>query len=246
MWERAINKQKKYLDDGLQVLFSGTPCQIYGIKSFLQKEYENLITVSVVCHGVPSAKIFETFLRYGIRKNNRERIEKVLFRDKLTGWKNYSVTFNTNKRTIHMLHDECPYMRGYLSELYSRPSCHQCVWKQQLEKSDIILGDAWGIQSILPEVDDDIGLSYVLLGTSKGEKLFQKLEEEITFWPIKYEECLKYNPSIYFSKESHPKRKEFFSKSTLNPKKINGIIKNYTRRNLILFVKIKMSIILKK
>ena len=162
---------KEYLKTGRKVLFSGTACQIAGLKGYLQKDYENLLLVDVVCHGVPSPKIWRDYL-----KKFGDSIKKVSFRDKKNGWLNYDFAIGfSNKTEYRESHNSNLFMQGFIHDLYNRPSCHNCKLKAGRCRSDITLGDFWGIELFLPALDDDKGVSIVTANTAKGETAIASL-----------------------------------------------------------------------
>lgn len=133
----CFSKAKSFLDQGKKVLFSGTPCQIAGLKRFLRKEYNNLLTVDFICHGVPSPKVWRMYLDETVVRQCEKKafIEEVSFRDKRLGWKKYSVSllFSTtigngakNSVLVSEPFTENLFMRGFLYDVYLRPSCYQC------------------------------------------------------------------------------------------------------------------------
>lgn len=164
---------KQYLNTGRKVLFSGTACQIAGLKGFLLKEYENLITIDVVCHGVPSPGIW---LEYITKLQSKSDISYIFFRDKRNSWRHYNFTVVfSNGTELSEEHNKNIYMQGFLHDYYLRPSCHHCRVKGKECGSDITLGDFWGIEKIIPELNDDGGVSLILTHTNKGQNLIQGL-----------------------------------------------------------------------
>lgn len=164
---------KFLLNKGIWVLYCGTPCQILGLKKFLLKEYEHLILVDFVCHGVPSTKTWHLFLS----NQTKEKIENINFRDKKKGWRNYTLKIESdNQEYNYSIEDNVSsYMKGFLKELYLRPSCHNCPAKSFRSGSDITLADYWWIQEVRPEFNDNIGCSLVYVNSPKGEKLLEKI-----------------------------------------------------------------------
>ena len=164
----TFKQAQNFLNKGRQVLFVGTPCQIGGLKSFLNKDYENLLTVDFICHGVPSPTVWCGYLRenYSARK-----ITDINFRDKDDGWpKNRCVTIKSNEIVI----SRTPYMEnlyywGFRSNLYLRKSCYDCSFKQYHRQSDITIADFWGIQFEMKELDDSKGTSLMFIHTSHAE-----------------------------------------------------------------------------
>lgn len=166
-------KAKAFLEEGRQVLFSGTPCQIAGLNHFLRKEYDNLLAVECVCHSVPSPGVWRSYLKelVNAKGNTLMGIQSVNQRDKCSGWKGYScsISFKNGKKSISKKDDNL-WMRGFLVGLYTRPSCSNCPSKALHSYADIGLGDLWGITQLAPEIDDDKGVNIVLIHTEKGKK----------------------------------------------------------------------------
>ena len=198
---------EEYLKDGKQVLFSGTPCQIAGLKRFLRKEYENLICVDIICHGVPSPFIWQKYLE----QYNSTELSSISFRDKTNSWKRYEVVIRQGKKTL--IREDIGkniYMKLFLSDLCLRPSCSNCSSKSGKSKSDITIADFWGIQHLHPDFDDDKGCNLILIHSKKGLNLFNKLECD----KIKtdFKTAIKYNPS-YFKSVAEPKYRKYFFKN---------------------------------
>ena len=198
----SYSDAERFLKEGRLVLFSGTPCQIAGLKSYLRKEYDNLLAVDCVCHGVPSPGIFREYL-----KSTDQPINNVNFRDKRTGWKHYSITIKSeDKETSSVYHDNA-YMQGFLSNLYLRPSCYDCRFRDGRSGSNTTLGDFWGIDKIKPELDDDKGLSLVIANNKQANDLLRALDCNLT--KMQLSDAIKYNPSITTS-VSIPKYRQLF------------------------------------
>lgn len=208
---------KQFLLEGRKVLFSGTPCQIAGLKKFLRKEYENLLTVEVVCHGVPSPKVWRDYLEYSknffetkVKKSafdSNLNIREISFRDKSNGWKNYNVRISysfdnvDNSATNYNINELTPfkdnlYMRGFLKDIYLRPSCFQCPAKHGKSGADIAIADYWGIQRIHPELDDDKGVNLVLINTQKGQNYFNEIAASLAYTISDYKKAIASNPCI--------------------------------------------------
>lgn len=163
-------RAEAFLKEGRRVLFSGTPCLIAGLKRFLRREYDNLLTVEVACHGVPSPLVWRRYLE---EQGALCNVENVIFRDKSTGWKNYSVTLSLGKHTLSERFYDNNYMKAFLADYSLRPSCYNCKVKGGSSGADILLADLWGAQQIIGTDDDDKGMSLVavnkeaLLSTDK-------------------------------------------------------------------------------
>jgi Coenzyme F420-reducing hydrogenase, beta subunit len=209
----AYSKAKMFLDEGRFVLFTGTPCQIGGLLSYLQRDYTNLYTQDLICHGVPSPMVWRKYLEYR-EKCTESSVKNVSFRNKDTGWKTYSILmkFKNNVEYKKLCKDD-PYMRGFLSELYLRPSCHACSFKTIHHQSDITLADFWGVKYIFPEMDDDKGLSLVLVNSANGQAIFDEIKSEmlINNQTINIAIVEKYNSAIIKSSSANKNRQLFFN-----------------------------------
>lgn len=203
---------KTMLDSGKTVLFTGTPCQVAGLKAYLGKEYENLFTQDFICHGVPSPKVWRNYADLQ-RKKAHGQISGVAFRNKTTGWKNYSLSidFNNKRHRTSNLHKDL-FMRGFLSNLYLRPSCYNCSFRGENRMSDISLADFWGLSAVLPEKDDDKGASLVLVNSSKGDELIKAIGEKLDIKEVDAYSSLIHN-SAYSFNPSIPKNREYFMKN---------------------------------
>ena len=193
--ENTYSQAETLLKEGKEVLFSGTPCQIAGLKGYLRKEYKNLLTVDFVCHGVPSPAVWREYLKCILKEKKKTvgDISEICFRNKESGWKNYSITISPSG-IANQLFSKNLFMRGFLHDLYLRPSCYDCPAKKFKSGSDITLGDYWGIQQILPLFDDDKGVSLIMTNTHKGETVWQSLKTEQH--ETTYHDALKNNPPI--------------------------------------------------
>lgn len=200
----------KFLKAGRKVLYSGTPCQIAGLKHYLRKEYDNLLTVDFVCHGVPSPKVWGKYLQEVVGTVN---VQGVAMRDKQhEGWKRFNFVLDYQKEgkmiTLSSWHQENDYMNAFLRDMILRPSCYACKAKECRSHSDVTIADFWGIQSICPTMDDDKGTGLLLIHTAKGKEYmpFDKMKyNEVTF-----EEGYRNNTAIYRSAKPWPRRTEFF------------------------------------
>ena len=170
---------KRLLDNGEKVLFCGTPCQIMGLKKYLKKEYENLISVDFICRGVNSPKAYRYWLKE-LEETNNSNVTNVWFKYKSGGWKKSPmctrIDFQNGRKCIQKGNKNY-YMRGYLGpNLYIRPSCSDCKFKSANRSSDITLADFWGISK---ELDDDQGTSLLLIHTENGRKLFMRCRNNL-------------------------------------------------------------------
>ena len=205
----TFKKVKKFLEQGKYVLFTGTPCQVEGLYSFLQKDYENLYTQDIICHGVPSPKVWKEYINFRKKIDTKNPIE-ISFRNKDEGWKLFNLKFKYNEGEYKKNQNTDVYMKAFLNNVSLRDSCYNCNFKKVSRISDITLADFWGIQKIMPKIDDDKGTSLVILNSEKGKKLFEKIKEKIDFKEVNFEEAIKYNPSMIKSVIKPQKRDSFF------------------------------------
>ena len=201
----SYNQVTKFLNDGKLVMFTGTPCQIDGLRCFLKKDYANLLLVDVVCHGVPSPKVFFKY-KEELEKKFASKIKRFYFRRKNEGWKSFSILckFENNKEYTNNLKNDL-FMKGFLKDLYLRPSCHKCVSNGLTRNADITLADYWGVSKYYPEMDDDKGTSLILINSSKGKQYFDDISSKMKFINTKIEHALEGNPSIIKSVAPHKK-----------------------------------------
>lgn len=209
---------KRFLEAGREVLFSGTPCQVAGLKNFLRKPYQNLLTVDVVCHGVPGPKVWQKYLHesvckaYHIRRGSSfslaDKIMKINFRSKEKGWKTYHVRIEyQNGKDDSMPAAKNIYIQAFLSDLSLRPSCYACSAKLHHVQSDITLADFWGIERLHPEIDDDKGCGLILAHNDHALSLLKGLNCQLQ--EQKLDEVIAFNPSIIHSVKE-PVNRNFF------------------------------------
>lgn len=194
--ENTYKEAEKFLKCGRKVMFVGTPCQIAGLHGFLRhKVYPNLLTIDVVCHGAPSPGVWRQYLAETYSEE-----EFIKSRLKAAAGKNSVLSSD--------IHYDNVYMKGFLSNLYLRPSCHDCKCKDGKHHSDISLGDFWGIDKFNPSFDDDKGVSLVLINTPKGKEFLQKVKMEK--WESSYALVSRANGGFSPYAWLNPKRSLFF------------------------------------
>lgn len=173
----VFSRIKKYLNQGIVVCFSGTPCQVAGLKKFLIKEYENLILVDLMCHSVPSPLYFEKYKQYILNKLNATKIEDINFRDKKKyGYKYSMMTVKTDNGVYSQGIDTDPYLRAFFDDYSVRPSCYECKFKTQRRVSDFTIWDCFNINEIDKSFDDDKGTTRILIQSMKGEEIIHQLK----------------------------------------------------------------------
>lgn len=183
-----------HLTSGKQVLFSGTPCQTAGLYNYLGKNYENLILVDIICHGVNSPKAYTAWLKE-VEAAHGGQVLHVEFRHKIDGWRKsvWRTKIGFDDGSSIVVHKtEGTFMGGFLKgELYLRPSCGVCKFKGRNRVSDITIGDFWGAPA---DLNDDRGLSLIVINSAKGARLFDEIKPRITFYKRSYKDVLENNP----------------------------------------------------
>lgn len=203
-------KVKEFLDEGKYVLFTGTPCQIEGLKTYLINEYDKLYTQDIICHGVPSPKVWNKYINEMNQKYDGN-IKEINFRKKdNTGWNLYQLSMKYDNNEYLQIHKNDPYMQAFLRDASLRDSCYNCEFKKKNRISDITLADFWGIKNIKPELDDDKGTSLVIVNSEKGKELMNKIKNSVEVGKVNFEEAIKYNPSMLNSVQMPSGREKFF------------------------------------
>ena len=178
---------RKDLESGQMVLFSGTSCQAAGLKRYIGKEYENLLCVDIVCHGVPSPGVWKEYLNWQ-KKRNRSEIKASVFRNKREyGWHSHveTILFENGKKESSRIFTELFYGHAIL-----RPCCYECPYKSTMHPGDITIADYWGIEKTAPELDDNKGTSLVLINNEKGEKVFDAVKSSVKRKQTELEDCI--------------------------------------------------------
>lgn len=226
--QKSYIKAKEYLNSDKLVLFTGTPCQIAGLYSYLGKDYDNLITCDIVCHGVPSPKVFNDYYNF-MKKKYRSNISTLNFRDKSNGWKTgtLKIKFNTGKEYSEVWNND-KYYRLFFSHRILRASCHECRFTKLHRESDITIGDFWGIENCKPNMFDNKGTSLVLINTKKGISLFENIKEEIIFEECRLEDVMQ--PNLKRPAMPSVDREKFFN--DYEKKGFKYVIKVYTAVSL--------------
>lgn len=197
---------KECLQSGRCVLFSGTPCQVAGLKLFLGKEYINLITVDFICHGVPTPKLWQKYINE-MSKKFRGKVTQASFRSKKTGYSQYSLQLLfDNRREYCRVVGRDSYMRMFLQDCFLRDSCFECRFKTLDKDSDITLSDFWEVGNFLPEYDDDRGISLLYINTEKGKRLFEEIQTKINSTQISENQALYKNSAILHCPSKPAKR----------------------------------------
>ena len=192
----TYNEVKQDLNNNIKVVYSGTPCQIAGLKSFLGKDYENLLTVDLVCHGVPSPKIFKKYKDF-LEKKLKSEIASFSFRDKeKRGWgENLRIAFKNGKK-LKIFGFLDPYYKTFLEGNLSRECCYNCKYANSSRIGDITLADFWGIYNEYPNFYDKNGVSAVIVNTKKGTAIWNSIKENLNFMEVELSKIQKHNHNL--------------------------------------------------
>lgn len=232
----SYKQARDMLESGRSVLFTGTPCQIAGLKSFLDYSYEKLLLCcDIICHGVPSPYVWKKYVEYREEKAGSPT-HRIIFRSKEKGWKLFTLLFMfKNNKKYRETVDKDLYMQAFLKDICLRPSCYNCEFKTLQRQSDITLADFWGIQNILPSMDDDKGTSLIFVNSKVGLDIFEQIKKYIIWQEVNINEAVKYNSTAIKSVEPNKKREEFFKE--LNNLPFNQLVKKYCSDKM--FVRLK-------
>jgi coenzyme F420-reducing hydrogenase beta subunit len=221
------------LKDGKKVLFCGSPCQASGVKKYLETKrvsFEALLVIDFICHGVPSEDVFHRSM-YSYKDT---KCVSLNMRNKDNGWNygmySWKMLFSDGEEKI-VSQSKVPYMKGFLSNIYLRPSCYECVAKKN-SGSDITLGDFWGISEVNSSIDTKNGVSCVIVKTELGRKIFSEVSGNVETIKVSYKDIFAGNPSLEKSVSVPAYRKKFFkifnSDSNVD---VNSLILSITSRS---------------
>ena len=196
---------KEDLKTGLLVLFSGTPCQVAGLKSFLRKDYENLILIDLICHGVPSPMVWADYIQWQQKRINRP-ITQAEFRDRALPWgKSAEAVYIKGKKKRFDI-----YARLFYSRNTHRKSCYNCSFANTETVSDITIGEYWGIENVKPEFKDEYGVSAILINSETGKRVWDNVREEFECFECNIQDVVACNPNLVKTREQPTTRAEFW------------------------------------
>lgn len=205
----AYKQAETFLKEGRPVYFSGTACQTSGLMAYLGKEYENLYTQDLICHGVPSPMVWRKYLEYQ-KTLERSEIQKIFFRDKTYGWHNWHLTIDF-RNGMHYAQSQfqdkmiISYLRGKCSRL----CCYDCKFKQKCRTADFTLADYWGIEEIAPELNDEKGISSCYVNSPRAQRLFDNAASRMKIKELDLERSIAGNLAMIES-EHLPKDRDVF------------------------------------
>ena len=201
---------KEFLNAERKVLFTGTPCEIAGLKQYLRKEYDNLLTVDLICHGVPSQKVLDKYIIYAENKY-KSKVRKINFREKTKKngiWNSRNILENGCK----IIENEQlnSYLKGFHSNLFFRIGCYNCKFANKNRVSDITIGDSWGIEKLYPDIDVHKGQSLLIVNTKKGERIYKTIKMYQNYKEIDIQFAVNTNLQLKKPAILNKKRKYFF------------------------------------
>lgn len=208
----TYKQTKDFLIEGKKVVFSGTPCQIAGLKSYLKREYENLLTIDLVCHGVPSPLVFNKYKEY-MEKKFHSKIININFRDKKNKrWDKHKVTIDfENNKTYSKRGVDDSFEYGFYKNLCNRPSCHSCPFSKIPRVGDFTLGDFWGIEDVEPTFYDNEGTSLLLVNSKKAQMLIEKISTQLRIKKVDFNKTVEFNKHLITHSAYNPKRDIFMN-----------------------------------
>ena len=205
----TYSKTEELLKAGRKVLFTGCPCQVAGLYSFLGKDYENLYTADLVCHGANSTAAYKSYIT---EVANGREIKEVNFRDKsVFGWSTPTTIYFKDGSVFNAAWDQSEWNNGFLKGIINRNCCAACRYAQRKRAADITLGDFWQIFRYKESLNDWKGTSLVLLNTEKGKRLFNETKSKMKLCeeaPLDF--AVKYNGQLVRPNAQHPGRRFFF------------------------------------
>ena len=254
----TFSKVKEQLDNSTLVCFSGTPCQIEGLRSYLRKDYQNLILVDVVCHGISSPLIWEKYLE--LNENNLP--EQIFFRWKHYGYKYSTMSFfNKEKEVYYGGVESDPMLRAYFTNSCDRMTCYECPFKKRYRVSDITIWDCFQPNYFDKSFDDDKGTTSVLIHSDKGKAFFEKVLEmgTLKFKEVDVDELVFGNNEMIGSVTKGADRETLLKDAKVMPAKdlfnkyypssIKSKIKRFVRLSLLkigVYKKVKYMLFLKR
>ena len=246
----AYREAEIELKNNREVLFTGTPCQIAGLKSYLMKEYDNLITADLVCHGVPSQKLFHTYVDY-LSNRFKSKVINYNFRSKeKKGWGLVSRVETEDGRVRFIEPDFDPYYSNFLDSTIYRENCYGCHYANYNRVSDITLADYWGINGIHPDFYNEEGNSLVLINTEKGEKVISSMDDKLELVKTDLDKAASHNKNLKQPSHRNNRRnyiyKEIYEKDSTRFIKENLKIKVTTKKVLKAVVPTKVKKGIKK
>lgn len=213
----TYKQAKEFLEQGRMVLFSGTACQTSGLIGYLGKDYDNLITQDLVCHGVPSPMVWRKYIKLR-EKLARSKVESIFFRDKTYGWHNWHFSMKFENGTEYKQSQfEDRMMVAFLRGKCSRECCYDCHFKQKCRLADFTLADLWGVEGMVAEMDDDKGLSACFVNSPKAAAIFDCIKSTLLYKEVELEKAVNGNLAMIESEHQRKNREDFLREMRTRP-----------------------------
>lgn len=183
---------KAMLKEGKIVLFAGTPCLVSALYSYVGERGSGLITVDFLCLGVNSPWVYREYLS-SLEEKYGSKVSRIWFKNKELGWNRFSTRVDfVNGRTYRKDRATDGFMRGYIVHpLYIREGCTRCRFKGMPHRSDITLGDFWGVEKVIPEIDSRDGVSVIFANSPQGCELVEAAEGSLSLWPVSFDAAVR-------------------------------------------------------
>lgn len=225
--KNTYKETEKFLKDGRVVLYTGTACQLSGLKSYLGKEYDNLILCDILCHANPSPKVFKLY-KENLEKKYSKKVKDIKFRSKENGWRNQTpiIVFNDNNKI-----EENTFFNAFVKEMINRQSCYSCMFASKSRITDFTIADFWGIEKVKPNLDSTKGVSLLTVNSEKGKKLLNIFKNNTSILEkVDIDIASKYNH--FNNVPVHKNRDKFFKgieNGSINSDNIIYTMNKYTR-----------------
>lgn len=224
----VFEKVKEDLKNNYKVLFTATPCEIQGLYTYLNKDYDNLITCSVICHSNPSPKVLAKYLKC-LELEKKSKVSKITFRAKSNGWKNPVPVIQLDNGDAF---EEDSYSKAFSRVMISRPSCSECVFTKPYQVSDITIGDFWGVDKLTDITGYENGISLVLANNKKGESVISSLNGVTIYNLDSNKDYLIYNHNK--PEKAHRNRNKFFKKlDNVNDNDVINLLNDMSKERLL-------------
>lgn len=216
-----------FLKEGKKVLFTGTPCQIAGLRNYLGRDDARLLCIDLVCHGVPSPLILKKHIEY-LEDRYGSRVKNISFRDKSKyGWllPCNTVEFHEKKKSARQLAADNCFEKAFLNNICLRESCYNCKFAKAYRVGDLTIGDFWGADELYPKIKNKDGLSLVLVNTEKGRRWFEQIKCFDLCIKSNISDAAKHNKTLIRPAKRHPCRNKFYR--DLHKYRFNDLINKY-------------------
>lgn len=205
----TYKQAKECLKSGRLVFFSGTACQTSGLIGYLGRDYDNLITQDLICHGVPSPLAWRKYIKFR-EQLERSKVKNIFFRDKSFGWHDWHIAFHFDNGVEYKENQrEDMMIKSFLRGKCSRECCYDCKFKQKVRLADFTLADYWGIEHLAPELDDDKGISSCYVNSPKAARILDAIKDKVELREMDLDSAVKYNMAMVESENMRKDRADF-------------------------------------